>query len=267
MAPRTGGRDEAERPRGRRVCGALWCWRRHASAERLPLAQGWALQSSAKVKAAGEELSRPGFATEGWHRVERAEHGGRGARRGGGLSGSLLRHEPALDPGDDLSDRPALHPAADARGQPVQAVVVVPERVRAAGRARGPTPSRLRFDGINYRANIWLNGTRVADAKQVAGAFRRYRFDVTPLAARRRANAVAVEVFAPEPHDLAFMWVDWNPTPADKNMGLWGPVAVEHQRAARGAPPARDHEAGVALARRGAAHGDRRGREHAPTRR
>jgi hypothetical protein len=28
-----------------------------------------------------------------------------------------------------------------------------------------------------------------------------------------------VEVIAPEPHDLAIMWVDWNPTPADKNMG------------------------------------------------
>ena len=28
----------------------------------------------------------------------------------------------------------------------------------------------------------------------------------------------------PEPHDLAIMWVDWNPTPPDKNMGLWGDV-------------------------------------------
>ena len=45
---------------------------------------------------------------------------------------------------------------------------------------------------------------------------------------------MAVEVVAPEPHDLAFMWVDWSPTPADKNMGLWdevyltdsGPIAL-----------------------------------------
>jgi exo-1,4-beta-D-glucosaminidase len=33
-----------------------------------------------------------------------------------------------------------------------------------------------------------------------------------------------VEVYGPEPEDLSIMWVDWNPTPADKNMGLWGDV-------------------------------------------
>ena len=39
---------------------------------------------------------------------------------------------------------------------------------------------------------------------------------------------IAVEVIGPEPHDLAFMWVDWNPTPPDKNMGLWGDVYLTH---------------------------------------
>ena len=39
----------------------------------------------------------------------------------------------------------------------------------------------LHFDGINYRANIWLNGRKLADAKQVAGAYRIYEFDVTPM--------------------------------------------------------------------------------------
>jgi len=31
----------------------------------------------------------------------------------------------------------------------------------------------LNFDGINYRANIWLNGHRVARADETAGAYRR----------------------------------------------------------------------------------------------
>jgi exo-1,4-beta-D-glucosaminidase len=35
---------------------------------------------------------------------------------------------------------------------------------------------------------------------------------------------VAVEVLAPQPGDLGINWVDWNPTPPDKNMGLWGAV-------------------------------------------
>jgi exo-1,4-beta-D-glucosaminidase len=44
----------------------------------------------------------------------------------------------------------------------------------------------LRFDRINYRANVWLNGTRIADAKQVAGAFRRYGVRRDAARARRR---------------------------------------------------------------------------------
>ena len=37
---------------------------------------------------------------------------------------------------------------------------------------------------------------------------------------------LAVEVFPPEPDDLAWTWVDWNPAPPDKNMGLWRPVSI-----------------------------------------
>ena len=35
----------------------------------------------------------------------------------------------------------------------------------------------LHFDGINYRADIWLNGERIADSNQVAGAMRRFAFE------------------------------------------------------------------------------------------
>ena len=84
----------------------------------------------------------------------------------------------------------------------------------------------LHFDGINYRANIWLNGVRLATTKDVAGAFRRYEFDISRTVRAGAANAIAVEVFPPEPGDLAINWVDWNPTPPDKNMGLWGAVYI-----------------------------------------
>ena len=47
---------------------------------------------------------------------------------------------------------------------------------------------------------------------------------------------LAVEVFPPEVNSLAITWVDWNPMPPDKNMGLWrdvyvtttGPVALRY---------------------------------------
>ena len=41
-----------------------------------------------------------------------------------------------------------------------------------------------------------------------------------------KTNVLAAEVFAPTPDDLAVNWVDWNPTPPDKNMGLWGDVSL-----------------------------------------
>ena len=37
-------------------------------------------------------------------------------------------------------------------------------------------------------------------------------------------NALAVEIFAPEKNDLGINWVDWNPTPPDKDMGIWREV-------------------------------------------
>ena len=38
------------------------------------------------------------------------------------------------------------------------------------------------------------------------------------------ANVLAVETFAPTEKELGINWVDWNPAPPDKNMGLWGDV-------------------------------------------
>ncbi len=37
----------------------------------------------------------------------------------------------------------------------------------------------LKFDGINYSANIWLNGKQIAKDDDVAGAWRTYEFNVT----------------------------------------------------------------------------------------
>jgi exo-1,4-beta-D-glucosaminidase len=94
----------------------------------------------------------------------------------------------------------------------------------------------MAFRGIDYRANIWINGEKVAGSDQVVGAFRRYEFDVTRFVKVGAKNVVAVEVSAPHANELGITWVDWNPTPPDKDMGLWqevvlsasGPVAVRH---------------------------------------
>ena len=84
----------------------------------------------------------------------------------------------------------------------------------------------LNFGGINNRANIWLNGKKIADSREIAGAYREYEFDITPLLARDGPNTLAVEVTAQTEKDLGINWVDWNPTPPDKDMGIWREVSV-----------------------------------------
>ncbi len=83
----------------------------------------------------------------------------------------------------------------------------------------------LQLDGINYSADIWVNGTRIADQSQVRGAYRTYEFDVSPQV-HPGTNVLAIQVFPPTEKSLAINWVDWNPMPPDKDMGLWAEVRL-----------------------------------------
>lgn len=197
----------------------------HSAAAPILLREGWAIQSSARVAAKGDVLSRPGFRPEGWHPAT-VPNTVVGALVEGGTYpdpyfGMNLRQIPGTT--YPIGERFTLLPMpADSPFKPAwwyRNEFALPSAL--AGRS-----VQLHFGGINYRAEVWFNGTRLAGPDEVAGAFRRHEFDVTAFARPGASNAVAVQVWAPEPHDLSIMWVDWNPTPADKNMGLWGEVLV-----------------------------------------
>ncbi|MCF6222514.1 MAG: beta galactosidase jelly roll domain-containing protein [Flavobacteriaceae bacterium] len=53
----------------------------------------------------------------------------------------------------------------------------------------------LNFDGINYRADIWVNGKKVADHKNVVGMFTRFKFDISDFAKIGEKNTLAVKIF------------------------------------------------------------------------
>jgi exo-1,4-beta-D-glucosaminidase len=84
----------------------------------------------------------------------------------------------------------------------------------------------LHFAGINYRADLWVNGHLIADSKHIAGAYRVYDFDITRAVTPGKPAVVAVETFVAGPLDLGINFVDWNPAPPDKDMGLWGTVSL-----------------------------------------
>lgn len=81
----------------------------------------------------------------------------------------------------------------------------------------------LHFDGLNYYANIWLNGKQIASRDTVFGTFRRFEFDITKLL-QKKNNILAVEIFRAQPGDFNLGFVDWNPRPVDENMGIWREV-------------------------------------------
>jgi exo-1,4-beta-D-glucosaminidase len=83
----------------------------------------------------------------------------------------------------------------------------------------------LKFDGINYKANVWLNGQLIADATTIDGAFRITSFDVNTHI-KSGSNILAIEVIPPQPGDFSIGFVDWNPAPPDGDMGVFRPVTL-----------------------------------------
>ena len=84
----------------------------------------------------------------------------------------------------------------------------------------------LDFKGINYKANIWLNGKLIADTSRVRNAFLQYQLNISSFL-KKGKNILAVEVFPPKPGDFTMGFVDWNPKAPDGDMGIFRPVFLE----------------------------------------
>jgi exo-1,4-beta-D-glucosaminidase len=93
------------------------------------------------------------------------------------------------------------------------------ELEHVAGQSDAPH-TWLELDGLNYRADLFLNGSRVLGSSELVGAYRAFEVLLDDFLVPGR-NRLALQVFPPNPDDLAITWVDWNPSPPDKNLGLW----------------------------------------------
>ena len=82
----------------------------------------------------------------------------------------------------------------------------------------------LRFNGLNYRADIDLNGRRIASADTTCGTFIVRELDVTPWVKNR--NTLKVTVYRAQSGELNHGYVDWNPRALDESMGITGPVEL-----------------------------------------
>ena len=185
--------------------------------------KGWQLQSSAKIAGGGEQVSTRAVDTAGWIPVNLPAT----------VLGALVEHGayPDVFYRDNLRKLPGQGPPAQNfsnHPMPDDSPFGVPWWFRKELVVPDDAPHylRLRFDGINYRASVWLNGKRIASANDLAGAYRVHELDVTGLLDRDGSNVLALEVTPPSPCELAITWVDWNPSPPDKNMGVWRDVRL-----------------------------------------
>jgi exo-1,4-beta-D-glucosaminidase len=191
------------------------------------LHDGWRLESACKTDADGAKISTRGFPVDGWLKVS-VPSTVLAAQVTAGVFpdpyfGTNLRQIPGTNYpiGQLFANLPMPTDSPYRCGWWYRTEFKAPAKTEKDGKVW------LHFGGINYRADIWVNGHQVADKTAVAGAYRTYDFDVTDFVSRDKENALAVETFAPTEKDLGINWVDWNPAPPDKDMGLWGAVDVE----------------------------------------
>ena len=196
--------------------------------------EGWSLQTSARVTETGEILSNPESQITNWH----------AAVVPGTIVASLANDNIIPDPNYGVNLRNLIGKKFESNKEQND-LEMDPESPFAVPwwyRTEFTIPANfkgktiwLHFGGINYRADIWVNGQQIANSESAVGAWRVYDFEITHLARMGSQNAIAVRVYPPKhPYDLAISYVDWNPGSPDREAGLFreislttsGPVAL-----------------------------------------
>jgi hypothetical protein len=210
--------------------------------EKSLLGSGWQLQDAAKVSATGDKLSAASFKAKGWYR----------ATVPGTVLTTLVDNNVYPEPFYGENNRPDKIPEYLCRTDWwYRTTFEVPSSY--AGRKVW-----LNFDGINYAAEVWVNGSKVGNIK---GAFIRGVLDITSFVQAGKDAGLAVRII-PQPHPgipaehtmgagngpiggisrldgptfaCAIGW-DWLPGIRDRNSGIWqkvfisasGPVVIKN---------------------------------------
>lgn len=179
------------------------------NSEVINLENNWQLTSSENINEAnGRQISTLEYRTENWNN----------AVVPGTVMGSLVADSVIIDPYFGLNlkkiDREQFKKSWWYRNEFEIKNYIKEQHVN------------LRFNGINYRANLWLNGKKVANKEDFAGAFRIFSFDISKYV-KPGKNVLAIELFPPDDGEYTIGFVDWNPIPPDRNMGIFREVYLE----------------------------------------
>jgi exo-1,4-beta-D-glucosaminidase len=189
------------------LVATLWGGTPSKGPSTLLLKDGWHIYAAQRLEVEGAELSQAGFDSSDWYPAQVPST----------VCGNLIELGIYKDIflGKNLELIP-VHPFLQPWWYRTEFNV---EQV-------GPEfPSRLLFDGINYKADIWLNGRQVAGRDKVHGVWKTFDLDITAFL-KKGQNALAVKVYPPQMGDFTIGFVDWSPQPADANMGIFREVRL-----------------------------------------
>ena len=182
---------------------------------RMLLHDDWRMQSSLTDKATGAQVSQSDFSAQNWYKITVPSTI---------IAGLLANNEYHFDPFyaknfEKLADNRLDHtwwfrkefelPASEKNKNVI-----------------------LKLHGINYKANLWLNGVLIADSTYIKGPFRIIDLDVTRQIKYEGKNVLAIEILRPfDPNkrdgDLAIDYADWIHYPPDYNGGIVNDVEIK----------------------------------------
>jgi hypothetical protein len=208
----------------------------------LIIDSGWQLQFASQVSLSGGEVAQVGFHPEGWHP----------AIVPGTVLTTLVENHIYPDPLYGENNRPDKIPETLCRQSYWYRTTFTPPQDYTGKKVW------LNFDGINYSAEVWVNGQK---AGAMRGAFARGIFDISTFVTPGQEAALAV-LITPQPHPgwphehtlidgmglnggiaamdgptfLCTIGWDWIPAIRDRDSGIWqkvflsatGPVAVKN---------------------------------------
>ncbi|HOL18816.1 MAG TPA: hypothetical protein PK813_01100 [Candidatus Hydrogenedens sp.] len=201
----------------------------------ITLHQGWQVQSSKGLEQQGDYWSTVGKSTDGWYKTQ-VPNTVLAILEDAGVYpnlyyGTNLKNVPGYQDGLWLI-MPKDSPFRDPWWYRTE--FDVPEEWKGK-------ECTLHLDGINYEAEVWLNGKKIADSSEVKGMFRRFEFLVTNDLHYGARNALALKISPPgllpeKDYDTKQIeattgWDDHNPQPPDLNMGIWQAVYIKNQGA------------------------------------
>jgi exo-1,4-beta-D-glucosaminidase len=196
------------------------CFAQKSSDDKIILRDNWAIQSSKVVITDGKAISTNGFKTDLWYPTSVPTT----------VLAALVANKVYPDPyyGTNIKNLPGAITGRN-RAMPEDSPFAVAWWYRTEFKLPADYKGKhtwLQFHSINYKANVWLNGILIADTTTIEGAYRLFNLDISKAALPGKDNCLALEIFPPKGMDLTITWVDWNPTPPDRGMGIWYDVSI-----------------------------------------